>query len=77
MATRRELKFNRLIQIKEKLQVKKGIKYLDDKLKTIEKILKLQNDILSIKSNLLIAEATLLNYIKPNYREKLKEMLNK
>ena len=74
VATRRELKFNRLIQIKEKLQVKKGIKYLDDKLKTIERILKLQNDILSIKSNLLVAEATLLNYIKPNYRKKLKEM---
>ncbi len=55
----RELKFNRLVQIKEKLQVKKGIKYLDDKLKTIEKILKLQNDILDIKSNLIISETTL------------------
>jgi len=72
----RELKFNRLIQIKEKLQVKKGIKYLDDKLKTIEKILKLQNDILDIKSNLKIEEIVLLNYVKPNYRSKLKEMLN-
>jgi hypothetical protein len=71
----RELKFNRLIQIKEKLQVKKGIKYLDDKLKTIEKILKLQNDILDIKSNLIISETTLLNYVKPNARAKLKELL--
>ena len=75
VSKKRELKFYRLVQIKEKLQVKKGIKYLDDKLKTIEKILKLQNDILSIKSNLLVAEATLLNYVKPNYRKKLKEML--
>ena len=45
---KRELHFTRLIQIKEKLQVKKGIKYLDDKLKTIETILKLQNNILDI-----------------------------
>ncbi len=72
----RELKFNRLVQIKEKLQVKKGIKYLDDKLKTIEKILKLQNDILDIKSNLAISEVTLLNYVKKSYRDKLKDMLN-
>jgi len=72
----RELKFNRLIQIKEKLQVKKGIKYLDDKLSTIEKILKLQNDILDIKSNLKVEEIVLLNYVKQNYRDKLKEMLN-
>jgi len=72
----RELKFNRLIQIKEKLQVKKGIKYLDDKLNTIEKILKLQNDILDIKSNLKIEKIILLNYVKPNYRDKLKEILN-
>jgi len=74
-AKKRELKFFRLVQIKEKLQVKKGIKYLDEKLKTIEKILILQNKILDIKSNLAIAKATLLNYVKPDYREKLKEML--
>jgi len=76
IAKTRELKFNRLMQIKEKLQVKKGIKYLDDKLSTIETILKLQNDILDIKSNLTITETTLLNYVKPNYRKKLRELLN-
>jgi len=76
IALKRELKFNRLIQIKEKLQVKKGIKYLDDKLNTIEKILKLQNSILDIKSNLAIQETILLNYVKKSYRDKLKEMLN-
>ena len=70
------MQFNRLVQIKEKLQVKKGIKYLDDKLKTIEKILKLQNDILDIQSNLIISEVTLLNYVKPKARAKLKEMLS-
>lgn len=75
ISKRRELKFFRLVQIKEKLQVKKGIKYLDEKLKTIEKILILQNDILHIKSNLAIAKATLLNYVKSDYREKLKELL--
>ena len=77
ISLKRELKFNRLMQIKEKLQVKKGIKYLDDKLKTIEKILKLQNDILDIRSNLIISETTLLNYVKSNARAKLKEMLSK
>ena len=77
IALKRELKFNRLIQIKEKLQVKKGMKYLEDKLKTIEKILKLQNNILDVKSNLNIQESILLNYVKKSYRDKLKEMLNK
>jgi len=71
----RKLKFQRLIQIKEKLQVKKGIKYLDDKLNTIEKILNIQNDILNIKTDLLISQKTLLNYVKPNFRAKLKELL--
>lgn len=72
---KRELKFNRLVQIKEKLQVKKGVKYLDDKLKTIEKILDLQNKILEVKSELVISESNLLNYVKNPYREKLKELL--
>jgi len=71
----RELKFKRLIQIREKLQVKKAIKYLDDKLKTIEYILKLQNDILNTKSNIISAKLRLLNYVKPSFREKLKELL--
>ncbi|HIE41327.1 MAG TPA: hypothetical protein EYP80_01550, partial [Candidatus Aenigmarchaeota archaeon] len=57
ISKRRELKFFRLVQIKEKLQVKKGIKYLDDRLVTIKKILILQNDILKLKSSLAIAES--------------------
>ena len=73
----RKLKFQRLMQIKEKLQVKKGIKYLDDKLNTIEKILNIQNDILNIKTDLLISQKTLLSYVKPNFRAKLKEMIEK
>ncbi len=72
----RELKFNRLIQIKEKLQVKKGVKYLDDKLKTLEKILDLQNSILKVKTDLIVSEKTLLNYVKKNVRNRLREMLN-
>ena len=76
LALKRELKFNRLIQIKEKLQVKKGVKYLDDKLKTLEKILKIQNDILDVKTELIISEKTLLNYVSSNARIRLKELLN-
>ena len=49
--------------------IKKGIKYLDDKLNTIEKIL-------NIKTDLLVSQKTLLNYVKPNFRSKLKEILN-
>lgn len=71
----RELKFNRLIQIKEKLQVKKGVKYLDEKLNTTKKILDLQNKILESKSKLKLSELTLLNYVKRKYRPKLKEIL--
>lgn len=76
LGLQRELKFNRLIQIKEKLQVKKGVKYLDDKLKTIEKILKLQNDILEVNTDLIISEKNVLNYVKKSVRDRLKEMLN-
>ena len=75
IAKERELKFNRLIQIKEKLQVKKAIKYLDDKLKTLEEILNLQNEILNLKSSLKVQRLVLLNYVKPSYREKLKRLL--
>jgi hypothetical protein len=75
IAKQRKLKFNRLVQIKEKLQVKKGVIYLDEKVKTMEKILDLQNDILDIRSNLTISKANLLNYVKPSFRSKLKEML--
>ena len=75
ISKRRELKFFRLVQIKEKLQVKKGIKYLDDRLVTIKKILILQNDILKLKSSLAIAESLLLNYVKPEFRKELKELL--
>lgn len=77
LGLKRELKFNRLIQIKEKLQVKKGVKYLDDKLKTIEKILKLQNDILEVNTDLIISEKNVLNYVKKSVRDRLKEMLIK
>lgn len=69
LGLKRELKFNRLIQIKEKLQVKKGVKYLDDKLKTIEKILKLQNDILEVNTDLIISEKNVLNYVKKSVRD--------
>jgi len=75
ISKQRKLKFNRLVQIKEKLQVKKGVIYLDEKVKTMEKILDLQNDILDIRSNLIISKANLLNYVKPSFRSKLKEML--
>jgi hypothetical protein len=71
----RELKFNRLLQIKEKLQVKRAIIYLDDKLKTIEQILKIQNDILDTKSNLISAKLRLLNYVKKQYKVKLEKLL--
>jgi len=77
IALMRKLKFQRLMQIKEKLQVKKGVKYLDDKLNTIEKILNLQNDILNIRTDLIVSQKTLLNYVKPNFRERLKEMISK
>lgn len=76
LGLQRELKFDRLMQIREKLQVKKGVKYLDDKLKTIEKILKLQNDILEVNTDLVISQKNLLNYVKKNARDRLKEMLN-
>jgi hypothetical protein len=75
IAFMRKLKFQRLIQIKEKLQVKKGVKYLDDRLKTIEKLLNIQNDILNIQTNLLISQKILLNYVKRDYKEELKRML--
>ncbi len=75
IAKQRKLKFNRLVQIKEKLQVKKGVIYLDEKVKTMEKILDLQNDILDIRSNLAISKANLLNYIKSSFKNKLEEML--
>jgi len=77
IALNRKLRFQRLMQIKEKLQVKKGIKYLDDKLNTIEKILNLQNDILNIRTDLIVNQKTLLNYVKVEFRVKLKEMLEK
>ena len=48
----------------------KGIKYLDDKLSTIEKILNIQN-------YLLINKKTLLNFVKPKFRAELKEMIEK
>jgi len=41
----------------------------------MEKILDLQNDILDIRSNLTISKANLLNYVKPSFRSKLKEIL--
>jgi len=75
IAKQRELKFNRLIQIKQKLQVKKAVIYLNEKLKTIEQILNLQNDILDIKSNLQISKTTLLNYVKDSYKKQLEELL--
>lgn len=75
VALRRELKFNRLLQIREKLQVKSGVKYLDIKLKTLEKILDIQNSILEAKSDLQVNKFILLNFTKDKYQDGLEEML--
>ena len=75
VALRRELKFNRLLQIREKLQVKSGVKYLDIKLKTLEKILDIQNSILEAKSDLQVNKFILLNFTIDKYQDGLEEML--
>lgn len=75
IALKRELKFSRLLQIREKLQVKSGIKYLDERLKTLEKILILQNNILETKSNLEVNKFILLNFVKDNYKKGLEKIL--
>lgn len=75
IALKRELQFKRLLQIREKLQVKNGIKYLDERLKTLEKILTLQNNILETKSNLEVNKFILLNFVKDNYKKDLEKIL--
>ncbi len=75
ISNKRKLRFTRLLQIREKLQVKKGIKYLDQKIKTLEKILILQNTILDNTTTLHIYKNTLLNYVKVKHQKNLRKLL--
>lgn len=75
ISNKRKLRFTRLLQIREKLQVKKGVKYLDQKIKTLEKILILQNTILDDTTTLHIYKNTLLNYVKVKHQKNLRKML--
>ncbi len=72
----RELEFIKLLLVRDKAQVKSGVKYLDEKITKLDKLLELQNQIGETKQLLEIYQNILLNYVKPEYRNNLVKMLH-
>lgn len=74
-SSKRKLEFLRMQVIRDKIQVKSGVKYLDEKITKLDKLLELQNKIGDIRQLLQIYKNILLNYVKYESRPELEEIL--
>ncbi len=75
-AKKRKLEFLRFLLIRDKVQVKSGVKYLDEKIIKLDKLLEVQNQIGETRQLLEIYQNILLNYVMPEQRNNLRKILH-
>lgn len=70
-----KLEFLNLQLIRDKVQVKSGVKNLDDKLARIDKILEAKNNLIETKNLITIYKNILLNYVSNSAKFQLQNLL--